>query len=305
MGLKISVAPLVEPVSLADLQAHLRIDTGTFADEITSTVTIAPAAYGISSTNGASVDVLNKRALVQVSVGTVAAGAKLNCHIEESATGAVWTDWIGGTIPEITAAGTYELQYTGIKKYIRVVGAVTVDSINYSVSVLAGGYQTDEDTYLTSLISTARELCEEYQGRAYITRTYQYTLDHWPRENVLDLPMPPAIEIDSIVSTLTDGVTTTAWTNYQLDTSEFIGRLAPKYGYSWPTDTLQPLAGIKITYTAGYGATADLVPNRFKQAIMMLAGELYENREDSDKMQAHPLSWGVKALLGYDRVNWL
>jgi uncharacterized phiE125 gp8 family phage protein len=62
------------------------------------------------------------------------------------------------------------------------------------------------------------------------------------------------------------------------------------------------LAGIKITYTAGYGATAATTPNRVKHAIMMLVGELYENREDTDKMQPYSMPWGVKALLSIDKV---
>jgi uncharacterized phiE125 gp8 family phage protein len=62
------------------------------------------------------------------------------------------------------------------------------------------------------------------------------------------------------------------------------------------------LSGIKITYTAGYGATAATTPNRVKHAIMMLVGELYENREDTDKMQPYSMPWGVKALLSIDKV---
>jgi uncharacterized phiE125 gp8 family phage protein len=304
MGLNISVAPTIEPVTLAEAKAHCRLDTGTLADELSSTVSIAPATYAAaSSTNGTGVDVLNKSALVQISVGTVAAGGLLDAHIEESANNSTWTDWTGGTFTQITAAGTYEKQYTGIKQYIRVVGAVTIASVNYSVSVVASNYQTADDTYLSSLITTAREICEEYQGRAYITRTYELTLDEWPDDDEIELPMPPALTITSIVSTLSDGTAST-WsaTEYQLDTTGFVGRLSPAYGYQWPSDNLRELAGIKITYTAGYGALASTVPNRIKHAIMMLVGELYENREDTDIKDSFTMPWGVKALLSLDKV---
>jgi uncharacterized phiE125 gp8 family phage protein len=304
MGLVIATQPTIEPVTLAQVKAHLRLDTGTMADEIASVVSIKPDAYGIaSSTNGTGVDVLNKSALVQVSVGTVDAGGTLAVHIEESSNNSTWTDWTDGAFTSITAAGTYEKQYTGIKQYIRAVGVDAVAAIDYGVSVITANYMTADDTYLSSLITTAREICEEYQSRAYIKRTYELTIDEWPCDDELELPMPPAIEIDSIISTLADGTSET-WsaTEYQLDASGFVGRLAPAYGYSWPSHVLRELAGVKITYTAGYGATAAVVPNRVKHAIMMLVGELYENREDTDKMQPYSMPWGVKALLSYDKV---
>jgi hypothetical protein len=46
MGLTISVDPTIEPITLQELKAHLRLDSGTFADEITSTISINPSEYG-------------------------------------------------------------------------------------------------------------------------------------------------------------------------------------------------------------------------------------------------------------------
>jgi len=311
MGLVISVAPTIEPVTLAECKAHLRLDTGTFADEVASTICIAPdawpitAAYGII---GTGVDVLNKSALVQISVGTVAAGATLDYKIQESATlGAGYADWPGQTYTQITAAGTYEKAYTGIKQYIRVVGTVAVGAIDFGSSVITGNYMTSDDIYIGTLITTAREICEELQHRAYITRTYELTLDAWPC-GALELPMPPAIAISSITYIDSAGTAST-WTpvtEYQLDATGFVGRVTPAYGYQWPSATLRELAGIKITYTAGYGATASSVPSKVRHAIMMLVGDLYENREDSNPTPQFVapvnISWGVKVLLGFDKV---
>jgi hypothetical protein len=39
----------------------------------------------------------------------------------------------------------------------------------------------------------------------------------------------------------------------------------------------------------------------YKQAIKILAGELYEHREDSDFKDFESLPWGVQAILGYER----
>lgn len=305
MGLVVSVAPTIEPVTLAEAKTHLHLDTGTFADEVASTISIAPdawpitAAYGIV---GTGVDVLGKSALAQFAVGTVAAGATLDYKIQEStALGSGYADWPGQTYTQITAAGTYEKQYTGVKQYIRIVATVAVGAIDFGASIVTGNYMVADDTYIGTLITTARKLCEGYQRRAYITRTYELTLDEWP-SGILELPMPPALTITSIVYTTSAGTATT-WsaTEYQLDVTGFVGRVCPAYGYQWPSETLRELAGIKITYTAGYGATAASVPEEYRHAIMLLIGELYAQREDTDTMEHKGLPWGVKALLGYDR----
>jgi uncharacterized phiE125 gp8 family phage protein len=303
MGLVLATAPKIEPVTLAQVKNHLRLDTGTFGDQITSTVSIAPATYALgSTTNGTGVDVLNKRAVVEVSVGTVAAGGLNDVHIEESIDNTNWTNWTGGTFTQITAAGTYEKEYTGVKQYIRAVGAVTVAAVNYGIAVVTGNYLTDEDAELTSIIIAAREYCEDYQGRALITRTYELTLDDWPRAP-FELPMPPAIEIVSIKYIDSAGtVTTWSATEYQLDATGFVGRLSPAYGYSWPSTTLRELAGITITYTAGYGATVASVPYKTKAAILLAVGDLYNNREATDIVKHEIVYLGLERLLGQDKV---
>lgn len=303
MGLNISVAPTIEPISLAVAKAHLRLDSGTFADEIATTQSIVPAVYtAATTTTGTGVAVLGKRAVLQVPVGVVAAGGKLNVHIEESSDDITYTDWTGGALTEITAAGTYEKLYTGAKPYIRAVGAVTVNTITYNAVVVTGSYISDDDTELENIITASRQLCEDWQGRAYIERTYEHTLDDWPKDYI-ELPMPPLISVTSIAYTDTAGTTST-WsaTEYQVDTTGFVGRIMPAYGYTWPSTPLRNMAGIKITYKAGYGDEAADVPLKIRQAILLLISELYENREDSDTMERFEIPWGVKALLGQDKV---
>lgn len=308
MGLVVSVTPTIEPVTLGDIKSHLRLDTGAFSDEIASTISVAPdawpitAAYGIV---GTGVDVLNKSALFQFSVGTVAAGATLDYKIQESAVlGSGYVDWPGQTYTQITAAGTYEKAYTGIKQYIRVVCTVAVGAIDFGASVITGSYLTAEDTYITGLIITARKICEAEMRRSFITRTYILTLDAFPPYGkVLELPMPPAAAITSVVYTNSAGTAAT-WTasEYQLDITGHTSRLVPAYGYNWPSETLREMEGVAITYTAGYGATAASVPEEIRHAIMKIVGDLYENREDSDTIDRYTMPYSAKALLGYDRV---
>jgi uncharacterized phiE125 gp8 family phage protein len=254
---------------------------------------------------GTGVDVLNKSSIVQISVGTVTGSATLDCKIQESNDNNIWNDWTGGSLTQITASGTYEKQYTGIKKYIRVHATTSINKVKFSASIITKSYLTDEDTCLTTLIKTARQICEDHQRRSYINRTYKYYLDEFPcsSEQEIVLPNPPVSSITTIKYTNTDGTQYT-WSSseYQIDSYGFTCRLKPKYGYEWPSDTLQEMSGVEITYVAGYGATASTVPEKIRHAIMILCGELYENREDSDSVQKYNISWGVKALLGQDRV---
>lgn len=307
MGLVESVAPLIEPISLQTAKAHLRLDSGSFSDEIASTITIAPDAYPITpafGVVGSAVSVLNKSALFQISVGTVGAGASVVAKIQEcDAIAGTYTDWATGTFSTITAAGTYEKQYTGVKAYVKLVATVATDAVDFGASVITGSYQTDEDADLSAKITTARRICEAWQGRAYIDRTYELTLDAWPECDYLALPMPPLDSITSIVYVDSAGTSTT-WsaTEYQVDAAGFVGRIAPAYGYSWPSFTPRTFNAITITYKAGYGPLASDVPSEIKSAILLVLGDLYESREDSDTLQRYSIPWGAQNLLAVDRV---
>jgi hypothetical protein len=56
---------------------------------------------------------------------------------------------------------------------------------------------------------------------------------------------------------------------------------------------------IKVTYTAGYGPTADDVPGEIKQAILMVASFLYEHRGACDVMDAIGRSGAAEMLQPY------
>ena len=44
---------------------------------------------------------------------------------------------------------------------------------------------------------------------------------------------------------------------------------------------LRPANGVIVRFTAGYGETAEEVPERVVQAIKLLVGHMYENREST------------------------
>ena len=134
-----------------------------------------------------------------------------------------------------------------------------------------------DDTYIASLIATAVEWGEAFQNRSWITRTITVYLDEWP-DVLFYLPMPPIRSITSVSYYAPDNTETT------LDPSTYWlapdGALCLTEGKTWPADALRSTMGVKIVYKAGYGDTASAVPKRCKQAVLLMVGHWYENREN-------------------------
>lgn len=154
-----------------------------------------------------------------------------------------------------------------------------------------------EDTLIAMLITAAREHCEDVARRTFVTQTYALTLDNWP-DKPLALPLPPVAGITSIVYTDDNGnVATLATSVYVLDG----GKLFVAPNQSWPSTSLRQYAGVKVTYTAGYGDAAD-VPSKYKQAVLLTLGHWFQNREAVVVgTSAKELPLAAKALLMTDR----
>lgn len=158
-----------------------------------------------------------------------------------------------------TQASTEPVTLDDVKLYARVGHAV-------------------EDTLINSWISAGRKLAEDYQHRSYVTQVWQMTFDSFPSK-CLEIPQPPLISLDSVKIYDEDGAETTVSTSdYFVDLTSEIGRVAFVSDYSWPSVTLRPLNGVVVEFTTGYGAAA-AVPDSVKNAIYIYCTHMYENRE--------------------------
>jgi len=163
-----------------------------------------------------------------------------------------------------------------------------------------------EDAFIAGLILAAREHCEGFQARAYVTQTLELTLDAWPSGSELKVPRPPLRSVTHIKFVDKDGVETT-WdaSNYVVAAKGSPGRIVLGYGKSWPAATLRPAEAIAIRYEAGYG-DASAVPQRVKQAMLLLVGHWYENHEAvaaaRQRGESLPIPFGVDRLLWPNRV---
>lgn len=157
---------------------------------------------------------------------------------------------------------------------------------------------TTEDAWIADRIVAAREWCENYTGKALAWQTIELYGSGFPSGQGFRLPMAPIVSVTSVTYKDSAGTEST-FTDYIADTVN--GWVVPAYGKSWPSFTPYPVNPVKVTYVAGY----DSAPQVVKQAMLLLIGHWYENREAvvigtiSTEIQ-----FTVKALLSQYRDRW-
>lgn len=134
-----------------------------------------------------------------------------------------------------------------------------------------------EDTFITELISQAREFCESNTGLSLMPQTWELTLDDFADE--MHLHRPPVTSITSIKYTDVNGVEQTlASTEYVLDSaSDMKARVVLAVDKSWP-DVYTGINNVRIRYVAGY-ANAAAVPKQLKRWMLIHITDWFKNRE--------------------------
>lgn len=179
---------------------------------------------------------------------------------------------------------------------------ITVDEAKLHVRMTSS--ETAEDTLLGSLITAAREYCENYTGRALATQTIEAYLDRFPCFYEIELPRAPVQSVSSVKYKDSAGTETTlpANTDYLVDVDRSVGRIVLPYGVSWPSFTPYPVNPVRIRFVAGY-TEANLIPKTIKQAMLLLIGHWYANREAVGTTKGE-MDFAVKSLLSMHRIWW-
>ena len=165
---------------------------------------------------------------------------------------------------------------------------------------------TTDDTYISSLITAAREWVEDYLDRSLVTQQYVMRLDAFPAE--IELPRPPmAASGTATAVTITyttgdnGGTATLSTTQYRVDRDATPGVVRNIYAGSWPSHLLDQNS-VSVTWWGGYGDAGASVPTRVRHAILMLVLHWYEQRAAVDAATMSEVPLGAKSLL--DSVSW-
>ena len=162
----------------------------------------------------------------------------------------------------------------------------------------------DDDVLIESLILVARRISEGISNHKIITQTWNIFMDAFPGSSTFYLPksLAPLASVTHIKYTdEDDNQSTFGSSNYVVDIYSEPARIKLSDGANWPTDTLIELNGVEIQIVVGYGDPDD-VPQEFKQAIMLMIGHWYENREQVTVGEiAREIPMGVETLLWLDR----
>lgn len=159
---------------------------------------------------------------------------------------------------------------------------------------------SDEDSVIEAIVAAAVTHVEDVSGRALFTQTWTATFDGFP-DGDLVLPRPPVASVTSITYVDEEGATQTLSSGaYTTDLASEPAHIWPVYGTNWPTTRTQR-GSVTVVYVAGVASTAS-IPKPIRQAILLLVGHLYENREASTAAPMTEVPMAVDALLAPYRM---
>jgi uncharacterized phiE125 gp8 family phage protein len=156
----------------------------------------------------------------------------------------------------------------------------------------------DEDTLVIALILAARQWIERRTGRKLISQRWRVMRDAWPVERmapglILPIPFAPLISVDAVRVVDPSGATVLVNpVTYVVDPSDSRPRLA---FLNLPPAPGQPINGISLDLTVGYGTDPAMVPEPLRQAMRLLVTDWFEHR--GDDASAKETNADIEALI--------
>lgn len=166
----------------------------------------------------------------------------------------------------------------------------------------------EEDFLLETWLVAARRHVEAYTGAALLAQTWEARLDEFPAESSIELPRNPVSSIASIQYVDTAGATQTfAGSNFDLvapaDPLGGAWSVALGYGKSWPA-ARGHVGDVRISFVAGYADRKD-VPQELLAAMLLIAADLFENREGQSNEGSFAPNPTIRSLLAPFRRVWV
>jgi uncharacterized phiE125 gp8 family phage protein len=138
-----------------------------------------------------------------------------------------------------------------------------------------------DDARFAALILAAREWGQGLTHKAFLTQTWDYSLDCFPDE--IKLPMSPVQSITSVKYYDTDNTEQTLSSSaYITDVRSHVPRISLADGYDWP-DTYYRYHPVTVRFVAGYtSGAADLYTIR--AALLLHVEAHYDRTENFDRL---------------------
>lgn len=136
----------------------------------------------------------------------------------------------------------------------------------------------DEDALISGLIDAAAAHLDGYNGilgRALITQTWAAEFPTFV--NRMDIPLGPVQSATIQYYDSLNAQQTLATSVYAVLSDGLGPYVTLKYNQQWPQTYTRDDA-VKITFVAGYGATAPDVPAAIRSAMLLLISHWYDNR---------------------------
>jgi uncharacterized phiE125 gp8 family phage protein len=156
----------------------------------------------------------------------------------------------------------------------------------------------EEDDLIIQYIHAATKRIEALAHLTIYPQNIVQMASSFPKCKPITLLVNPVIEIDNITYVNEEG-DSTIYTGYQIKQGDKGTYIYPAQGELYfPSTQKYNVLGLTIEYTAGY-LTPSLIPSNIKQAILMYATDLYENRVNMTDVNVGVLPEGVRQLLPF------
>ena len=160
---------------------------------------------------------------------------------------------------------------------------------------------SEDDQEIAAMVSAARIAVEARSGMRLYTQTIEIRADNWSelsdpdRSDVLRLRVAPLQSITTVnyYESANDADTLLAAADYVTDLLGVPARIQIKN--TWPA-TNDYIGNIRVRCVAGY-ATTKAIPAHLKQAVLLLVGHYYENREAVTDLKLMEIPEGINALI--------
>jgi uncharacterized phiE125 gp8 family phage protein len=166
-----------------------------------------------------------------------------------------------------------------------------------------------DDFWLENIgIPAARNWAEGYVGKSLVTQTLELVGTAFP-SSYFELPFGPVQSVESIVYVDVDDVEQTMDpADYVLNSDVWPARVQLAYGVdAWPT-ARDSWNSVRVRYVSGYtppgySPTGFVITPALKIGILLMLGNLYENREDANTFHVERIPDGARSFLDKDRIR--